>query len=299
MASGDIALVVPIRNGERRVGPLLDAVLTSGRRRSDRFTIILVDDASDDQTWTAISDAAAEHSRVLGVRLSEHVGQTGALCAGFAASTSNVVVTIDDDIDVEPADLWELVDAIDRGADFAGGIRTGSRQPLRSVASALYNTRLRSLGFPFHDAGCGAMALRRPLADRVAASGWEVRQHRFKPRITLWTDKVVEVPVRSRPTTGSHFNLTYLAMSWLDVELEFGRLTRGRAVALIGGLLVLGTSSMLLPWRRGGVLRSVPGLTALGAALAALRVLLARDQMVAQTLSTAPFTIVETVGSGS
>ena len=244
--SASVSVVVPMLDAGPRVDAvhavLSELVADSGPDAE----LILVDDASTDDTWRRIQQLAVVDPRVVGLRLQRNVGQTSALCAGFSVATGRSVVIMDDDVECGPEDLRRFVAAIDAGADFASGWRRGWRTPVRSIGSKMYNRRLRSWGLPFHDAGCGANAMTLDLAQRISQLGWGVRQHRFKPAVAQLTDRIVEVPFEVRPTTESHHGLRSLALSWLDVELHFGPLSPawahvlavgvpgGAAVALVG-----------------------------------------------------------------
>jgi hypothetical protein len=258
--------------------------------------VILVDDGSADGTWDAVVRLAAEDDRVRGLRLAENVGQTGALCAGFSIARGEVVVMMDDDLEGDTGDLVRFVDAVRAGADFASGWRVGPRQPVRTAGSWLYNLRLRSWGLPFHDAGCGVNGLSLPLARQLAADGWDVHQHRFKPRVAHHTDRIVEIRFPVRRTEGSHHSLTGLAASWLDVEMTVGGLGRDRVVAagiVAPTAVALVAAALPSPSRRG---RGLVAVVAGAVAVMTARLLARRDALVRRAASSPPFVVAERVG---
>lgn len=293
-----ISIVVPLYEAEDRV-VALHSELSATRATLPPFELLLVDDGSRDATWPRIVELAAADPAVVGVRLARNVGQTGALCAGFTLARGEVVVLMDDDLDTGPAELTRFVDAVRAGAEFASGRRMGTRSPVRHLGSRLYNARLRRWGLPFHDAGCGTNALTRDLATRIAAEGWGVRQHRFKPRVAQLTDRIVEVPFQVRPTSGSHHNVRTLAASWLDVELTFGSLTPGRwmlaaVVAPLVAAATLGRRALRTRRRRGPSAVGAAVLT--GGGLAALDLLLLRQRADRRDAQRPPFEVAQVVG---
>jgi dolichol-phosphate mannosyltransferase len=228
-----VTVVVPMLNAATRIDALHRSVRAYLDEALPGSEILLVDDGSSDQTWSRIGDIAARDPFVSGVRLDVNVGQVGAMCAGFSRARGDVVVTMDDDLDCDPSEIGNFVDAVNSGADFASGWRRGARSPVRALGSWCFNARVRQLGFPLHDAGCGLNALTRDLARQVAVLGWDVRMHRIKLVMAQMTDDLVEVEFTVRPTSGSHYGLRRLAAAWLDTELTFGSLT-STGVRLLG-----------------------------------------------------------------
>lgn len=263
--------------------------------------IVLVDDGSGDGTWEEVRSIADADDRVVGLRLDRNYGQTGALCAGFSVAQGQVVVMMDDDLESDVTEVLRFVDAVREGAEFASGWRIGQRNRLRSLGSSVYNARMRRRGLPFHDAGCGFDAMTLELARALAADGWSVRQHRFKPRVAQLTDRIVEVPFPVRPTNGSHQTVRRLAASWLDVELAFGGMSATRFATLAIG--VPGTLSAALLRRavidRHHRARNLIGAGATGlAALFAADALRTRNALERRSRQEPPFRVAERVGRG-
>jgi glycosyltransferase involved in cell wall biosynthesis len=300
----DVSVVVPTRDRAHRLDALWTATSAVLDARGDRCELILVDDGSTDATWATICGLAGSDPRVRGVRLARNVGQAGALCAGFSVADGTVLVTMDDDLEIDPVGIDLLVEAIHRGAGLASGQRTARGGPsLRQAASMLYNARLRLRGFPLHDAGCGFNATDAEVGRRFSQLGWDGRMHRCKPMAVALTDRIVEVPLPpGRPNPRSNFHARDLAMSWLDVELALGPLTRS---AYVGAAIVgpLATGALLVRHldRRSRTSKAAHlGAACLLVALAALAAdtLWRREQLEARARREPPFEIVETVGAG-
>lgn len=300
-ARRSLSVVVPMLDAGPRVAAVHDVLSELVDEAHPDAELVLVDDASTDDTWTRIVELSRTDPRVVGLRLRDNVGQTSALCAGFSIATGRVVAIMDDDLECGPADLANFVAAVEQGAAFASGWRRGWRTPVRSLGSRLYNARLRSWGLPFHDAGCGANAMTLDLARQIAGLGWGVRQHRFKPAVATLTDQIVEVPFEVRPTTESHHGLRSLVQSWLDVEDRFGPLTPLQIDLLTIGAPAWAAVTAAVARRRvpGGAPRRffrVAGVAAL-AALALVGADLRRRRRAEQRRerTDAPFTIAERV----
>lgn len=222
----ELSFVVPMLNAGSRTGQLHDALDRCLAAESRPVELILVDDGSTDGTWECVVSLCRADARVVGVRLVENVGQTGALGAGFSVARGSVVVMMDDDLEIEPRAYRDLVAQVDAGVDFASGRRRGPRPMIRSISSRLYNARLRRWGMQFHDAGCGFNAMTGDLARRLSREGWAIRMHRFKPRVAQITERIVEVDLPVHRQHVSHYGIVDLAASWADIETRFGPLSR-------------------------------------------------------------------------
>jgi polyisoprenyl-phosphate glycosyltransferase len=115
----EVSVVIPVYRSAailpelvRRLGVQLEAAFGS-----DRFEVLLVDDCSPDQAWQAIASLAAGHPWLRGVGLRRNVGQHNAIMAGLSQARGRCMVTMDDDLQHDPADIPRLVQALDRGFD--------------------------------------------------------------------------------------------------------------------------------------------------------------------------------------
>lgn len=177
----DVSIVIPIHN-ERENIPLLYEQLSKALGGLDRsYEIVLVDDGSTDGSDQQLSRLAARDARVKVVHFRRNYGQTAAMQAGIDWSTGSVVVTMDGDLQNDPADIPMMLDKIDAGYDLVHGWRKNRmdawlnrRLPSR-IANALIS---RVTGFPIHDLGCTLKAIRREIACDLELYG---EMHRFIP----------------------------------------------------------------------------------------------------------------------
>ena len=140
MTTPRVSVVVPCYKTGQRVEPLI-AALTSALDSSTqgRFEILLVVDGSPDDTWTRVCAVAQENARVHGIELMRNYGQHAALLAGIRLARGEVIVTIDDDFQQDPAEIPHLVSALGDNFDLVYGVSTVEEHSLlRNAASRTY-----------------------------------------------------------------------------------------------------------------------------------------------------------------
>ena len=199
-----ISVVVPIYNERENVDRLYDAILIVLERIGRPFEMILVNDGSTDGTTESLARLAAKDNRVRVIEFRRNFGQTAAMNAGMMAASGEIVVTLDADLQNDPADIPALLQTLtDSGADVVqGDRRAGRRDSLvrrgSSVAARVFRRWL--LGDTIHDTGCSLRVLRREAA---LALPLQFRgMHRFIPLTCRQLGyRVLEQPVRHRPRT--------------------------------------------------------------------------------------------------
>jgi dolichol-phosphate mannosyltransferase len=194
----DVSAVVPayneIENLPVLLGELRKALAATGRT----WEIVLVDDGSTDGSPAWLLDEAGRDPTLVPVLLERNVGQSGALAAGLTRARGEIVVTLDADLQNDPADLPRLLAALD-DADVVSGIRTNRQDsPLRLVSSRIANaTRRAVLGDPVTDIGCSFKAYRRDALDGLP---FFQGAHRFLPALCVFRGaRFAEVPLSHRP----------------------------------------------------------------------------------------------------
>ncbi len=115
-----VSVVVPVYNGARSITELVDR-LAALANNVGIHEIILVDDASSDESWAVIGTLAAANSRIRGVALAQNSGQHAALLAGIAKSNGDVIITMDDDLQHRPEDIPVLLEALRPDVDLVYG----------------------------------------------------------------------------------------------------------------------------------------------------------------------------------
>ena len=196
----DISVVVPVYNEVESIPELVGQVESALEPLGSSYELIVVDDGSTDGTWDALSRLRADHPRLVGIRLAVNRGQTPALMAGFDASRGRVVVTLDGDLQNDPADIPRLLEELDRGYEIVSGWRKERRDGflLRRVPSIAANWISRHLtGLSIHDNGCALKAYRGEVLRSVSLYS---EFHRFiVPLAQMGGARVSEVETNHRP----------------------------------------------------------------------------------------------------
>ena len=199
MTAIDVSLVVPLFDEAANVAPLHAALTTALAATGRSYEILLVDDGSRDATFANAVAIADGDARVRVVKLRRNFGQTAALAAGIRHARGGVIVTIDGDLQNDPADISRLLARIDDGCDLVVGYRRRRRDArLRVWASRAANRLLMALmGVPVHDSGCSLKAFRADLARLVPLYG---DMHRFIPTLSrIVGARVAEIEVAHHP----------------------------------------------------------------------------------------------------
>ncbi|MFN0006665.1 MAG: glycosyltransferase family 2 protein [Planctomycetota bacterium] len=195
-----ISVVVPVFDEEENLPPLHDQIARALTAFGRPFEIVFVDDRSADRSLAVMLELQRADPRIRVIALGGRSGQTAAMAAGFDHSRGEIVVTIDGDLQNDPADIPALVTELDQGFDVVAGWRK-SRQDgfvLRRLPSLVAN-RLIALvsGVAIHDTGCTLKAFRREVVDRLPIYA---EQHRFLPLLSAGIGaRVTERVVNHRP----------------------------------------------------------------------------------------------------
>ena len=175
-----ISVVVTLFNEEANIAPLLTAIEVALTKH--QYELVLVDDGSTDKTVENIQRFA--DARVQLVRLSRNYGQTAAMAAGIAAATGDFIVTMDGDLQNDPADIPSMLEKLKvENLDVVCGVRQNRKDGylLRRIPSKFANYLIRNLtGVTSKDYGCTLKVFKRDVAKRLDLYG---ELHRF---ILFW-----------------------------------------------------------------------------------------------------------------
>ncbi|HKE01946.1 MAG TPA: glycosyltransferase family 2 protein, partial [Planctomycetota bacterium] len=195
-----LTFVVPVHNEEANLDPLHGEIAAAIEAMGRRAEIIYVDDGSTDSSYAILRRIRSLDPRVKIVKFRANFGQTPALAAGFEESRGEVVVTMDADLQNDPADVPALLRELDRGFDVVSGWRRVRREPFlsRRLPSLIANKIIAWLtGLPLHDSGCTLKAYRSRVVKRLPLYA---DAHRFLPAIaSIRGARVSEIEVRHRP----------------------------------------------------------------------------------------------------
>ena len=190
-----LSIVVPLYNEEESVQNLVSRIVEVGKQFNFVYEIILVDDGSSDKTWHIIEQVKTSNSNITGIKLIRNFGQTSAMVAGFEYSRGEIIVTMDGDLQNDPADIPILLEKIQEGYDIVSGWRKDRKDHWSRVfPSKVANWIISATtGVRLHDYGCSLKAYRAECIKSIKAYG---EMHRFFPVLTSMTGaRVTEVPV--------------------------------------------------------------------------------------------------------
>jgi glycosyltransferase involved in cell wall biosynthesis len=240
-----ISVVVPVRDEELTVEPLYDELARALAERGEPWEVVFVDDGSRDGTHATLARLHAGAPNVRVVRLRRNAGKAAALDAGFREVEGEIVVTIDGDLQDDPAEIPRLLAKLDEGYDLVTGWKTRRNDPLpRRILSRVFNTVTSRLsGVRLHDMNCGLKAFRVEVARELDLYG---ELHRFVPVLAHDLGfRVTELTVNHRPRRHgrSRYGMERYARGFLDLlTVTFMSRYRHRPLHLFGGLgLLLGT----------------------------------------------------------
>ena len=193
----ELSVVVPLYNEEDSVPALVDAIRSALAAESS-WELVLVDDGSADRTAAVAEQLSASDSRIRLIRLARNYGQTQAMQAGFDAAEGDIVVSMDGDLQNDPADIPKLVNTLEQGYDLVAGYRERRQDKMitRKIPSWVANRLIRAItGVMIRDNGCSLKAYRREALDRMYLYS---DMHRFLPALAAATAgaRITEVPVR-------------------------------------------------------------------------------------------------------
>ena len=195
----DVSVVVPVYNERPTLGSLFDQCRDALDPLGVAWELIFVDDGSNDGSIDEIAALQARDPRARGLRLRTNLGKAAALAVGFRAARGDRLVTMDGDLQDDPAEVPRMLAALDAGADLVCGWKVDRQDSLsRVVASRLFNGLSRFVsGIELHDVNCGLKAFRREVTTSVPLYG---ELHRFIPLLAAGQGfHVTEQPVAHRP----------------------------------------------------------------------------------------------------
>jgi glycosyltransferase involved in cell wall biosynthesis len=193
-----LSVVIPVYNEAENIRPLVERLESALRAAPGLIEILFVDDGSTDQTLALLKEAQVKDARLRVAHFRRNLGQTAAMAAGFRLARGKAVVTIDGDLQNDPADMLRLADMLGEW-DAVCGIRVRRRDTLwKRISSRIANGfRNWVTGDNIVDTGCTLKAYRRECLERL-----ELYQgmHRFLPTLLKMRGfRVTQVPVSHQP----------------------------------------------------------------------------------------------------
>lgn len=214
-----ITVVVPVLDEAESLAELHRQLQTVAAKNDYRLRIVMVDDGSQDNTWQVIRQLQAEDANLLGIRFRRNFGKAAALTAGFDVAEDPYVVTMDGDLQDDPAELPRLLRKMNEGYDVVSGWKADRQDPWHKTMPSLVFNKLVSwlTGVKLNDHNCGFKVYRREVFDEVRIYG---ELHRFVPVLAAARGfKVGEIAVnhRARKFGKSKYGVMRIVKGLLDL----------------------------------------------------------------------------------
>ncbi len=215
-----VSIVIPIFNEEESLHQLHERLSPVMQQLGKPYEIILVDDGSKDGTFPILKELHERDPHVRVIRFRRNFGQTAAFSAGFDLARGDIIITIDADLQNDPADIPTLLEKVDQGYDVVSGWRFRRKDPFlnRRLPSMIANSLISKMtNVKLHDYGCSLKAYRSEVVKNIRLYG---EMHRFIPALTSWLGvEVAEVPVNHSPRKygKSKYGLSRIIRVWLDL----------------------------------------------------------------------------------
>lgn len=195
-----LSIVVPVYNEEENVRLLFEKIQAVCEAIGETYEVLFVDDGSQDKTFAVLSELSKQEPQLIVVRFQKNAGQTAAMAAGFEYARGQRIISMDGDLQNDPADIPKLLQKLDEGYDLVCGWRKDRQDKFwtRRVPSIVANWIIGKVtGVPIHDNGCSLKAYRSSVIKQVSLYG---EMHRFIPAMsTVVGARIAEIVVTHHP----------------------------------------------------------------------------------------------------
>lgn len=183
--SMDLSVVIPLYNEEESLRELHQQLRPTLNRMNVRYELLFIDDGSTDNSFRVLRDLKRIDHHVKIIRFRRNYGKSAALSVGFAHAQGNVVITMDADLQDDPAEIPGLMKRIREGPDLVSGWKKVRRDPITKTVPSRFFNAVTSLmtGIRIHDFNCGLKAYKKDVVKTVKVYG---ELHRFIPVLAHW-----------------------------------------------------------------------------------------------------------------
>ncbi|MEP7246655.1 MAG: glycosyltransferase family 2 protein [Gammaproteobacteria bacterium] len=215
-----LSIVVPFYNEQQSITPLHAAIAAAVTPLGVPFEMVFVDDGSRDRTFEVGVELARTDSRVRVVKFRRNYGQTAAMAAGIEYARGEIIITMDGDLQNDPADIGSFLAKMDEGYDIVVGWRFNRQDKLisRKIPSRIANRLIAKVtGVPIRDNGCSLKAYRAVLIKKIPLYS---EMHRFIPAVaSIAGPRIAEIKVNhhARQFGQSKYGLSRVYKVLLDL----------------------------------------------------------------------------------
>lgn len=216
----DVSIVLPVKNEEESLKELHSKLTDALIKLGCEYEIIAIDDGSTDSSFKVLKELIQSDPRLKAIKFRRNFGQTAALSAGFHHAKGDVIITMDSDLQNDPADIPRLLEKINEGYDVVSGWRADRKDKFisRRIPSILANRLIvKMTGVNIHDFGCTLKAYRKDVVENINLYG---EMHRFIPALAKWVGaEITEIKVQhhARKHGKSNYGISRTTRVFLDL----------------------------------------------------------------------------------
>ena len=250
----DLSVIIPVYNEELNLAAMLEQVHAALAPMRRSYEVIFIDDGSTDGSYALLARIAQIDPTLTIVRFRRNFGQTPSMQAGIDIAQGRLIVTMDADLQNDPADIPRMVAKIEEGYDLVAGWRADRKDAFlnRRLPSMIANRIIgNSTGVKLHDYGCTLKVIDAELAKQFRLYG---EMHRFIPAVAAFIGaRITEVPVnhRARLHGSSKYGIgrtLRVVLDLITVRFIQNYLTRPMQVFGLLGLLLSSAGTLISVW---------------------------------------------------
>lgn len=214
-----LSIVIPVYNEEESLNELYTKINSTLSNLDKQYEIIFVNDGSSDNSQDIIDKLVNQHEQIHCITFRKNFGKSAALDAGFNHAKSDIIFTMDADLQDDPSEIPRFLEKIEQGADMVTGWKKNRLDPKeKTIPSKIFNLIISKIsGLQLHDYNCGFKCYRRQVLNEIDLYG---DLHRFVPFLAYKKGFVVkEIPVvhHERKFGVSKFGLERYARGFFDL----------------------------------------------------------------------------------
>ncbi len=181
----DVSIVIPLLNEAESLTELTERITKELKAINKKFELVFIDDGSTDDSIEVLKALKADHPEIHIIQFNRNFGKSAALSEGFKTATGEIVITMDADLQDDPAEIPRLINEIEKGNDLVSGWKQKRNDPIgKTIPSKFFNFFTRQLtGIKIHDFNCGLKAYRREVIKAIPVYG---ELHRYLPVLAHW-----------------------------------------------------------------------------------------------------------------
>jgi len=243
----EMSIVIPVFNESENIKPLIIKLNEVLDKTGKNYEIIMVDDGSTDNSFEVMQKLIDNHKSLRIIRFRRNFGQTAAFSAGFDLARGDIIVTLDADLQNDPADIPKLLEELNKGFDIVSGWRKKRYDNFltRQLPSRIANYIISKFtGISLHDYGCSLKVYRSEVIKNIKLYG---EMHRFIPAVASWMGiRVSEVEVNHAPRVSGKSNYGIMRTVRVLLDLITVKFLLGYSTKPIQVFGLFGILSLLL-----------------------------------------------------